>query len=113
MRTLPVDVDLQPLAELAELGELAQQGVPCLYNGGLVSAERAGELGFKVQILAGLSLGAVWKSANAAMQELQSAGTVRQTMSQYRQPAEDVNEILGVPQIYELEREYGTEETAR
>jgi len=93
--------------------ELAQQGVPCLYNGGLVSAERAGELGFKVQILAGLSLGAVWKSANAAMQELQSAGTVRQTMSQYRQPAEDVNEILGVPQIYELEREYGTEETAR
>ena len=93
--------------------ELAQQGVPCLYNGGLVSAERAGELGFKVQILAGLSLGAVWKSANAAMQELQSAGTVRQTMSQYRQPADDVNELLGVPKIYELEREYGTGETAR
>ncbi len=88
--------------------ELAMQGIPCLYNGGLVSAQRAQELGFKIQILAGLSLGAVWKSANAAMQELKASGTTRQTFASYGKPPKDVNEILGVPDVYEMERKYGT-----
>ena len=97
---------------LDELGtysrELAQQGVPCLYNGGLVSADEAARMGFKIQILAGLALGAVWKSANAAMQELLGAGTTRQTMAQFgaADRGDGVNEILGVPEIYELERRY-------
>ena len=62
---------------------LPNRGVPCLYNGGLVSADEAARMGFKIQILAGLALGAVWKSANAAMQELLGAGTTRQTMAQF------------------------------
>ena len=88
--------------------ELAQKGVPCLYNGGLVSSEDAGRMGFKIQILAGLSLGAVFKSATAAMQELNSSGVTRQTIAQFGPPGEGetVNDILGVPEIYELEQLY-------
>ncbi len=88
--------------------ELAQKGVPCLYNGGLVTAEEAGRMGFKIQILAGLSLHAVFKSATAAMQELNSTGTTRQTVAQFGPlgEGETVNDILGVPEIYELEQLY-------
>jgi 2-methylisocitrate lyase-like PEP mutase family enzyme len=88
--------------------ELAQKGVPCLYNGGLVTAEEAGGMGFKIQILAGLSLHAVFKSATAAMQELNSSGTTRQTVAQFGPlgEGETVNDILGVPEIYELEQRY-------
>jgi len=88
--------------------ELAQKGVPCLYNGGLVTAEEAGAMGFKIQILAGLSLHAVFKSATAAMQELNSSGTTRQTVAQFGPlgEGEAVNDILGVPEIYELEQRY-------
>ena len=57
--------------------ELALKGIPCLYNGGLVTAEDAQRMGFKIQILAGLSLAAVFKSATAAMQELNASGTTR------------------------------------
>ena len=91
--------------------ELALKGIPCLYNGALVTAAEAEQLGFKIQILAGLSLGAVWRSANAAMQELNSAGTVRQTMAQFDAPGrgETVNDLLGVPEVYELEQRYSAE----
>ncbi len=88
--------------------ELALKGIPCLYNGGLVTAEEAQSKGFKIQILAGLSLAAVFKSATAAMQELNLSGTTRQTIAQYEQPleGETVNDILGVPAVYELEQRY-------
>jgi len=88
--------------------ELARKGVPCLYNGALVSPREAGELGFRIQIIAGLALGAVWQSASAAMQELVSTGTTRQTQSRYRLRAgtRSLNDLLGVPEIYELEKTY-------
>ncbi|MFP6758432.1 MAG: isocitrate lyase/PEP mutase family protein [Alphaproteobacteria bacterium] len=88
--------------------ELALQGVPCLYNGALVPAEEAERMGFKIQILAGLALGAVFKSAMAAMQELNSSGATRQTTAQFGPPGEGetVNDILGVPEVYELEQRY-------
>ena len=98
--------------------ELAQKGVPCLYNGGLVTAADAERMGFKIQILAGLALGAVFVSATAAMQELNSSGSTRQTIAQFGPPGEGetVNDILGVPEVYELERRYeasAEEEQAR
>ncbi len=88
--------------------ELALQGIPCLYNGGLVTAEEAQRKGFKIQILAGLALAAVFKSATAAMQELNASGTTRQTVAQFGPPGEGetVNDILGVPEVYELEQRY-------
>jgi hypothetical protein len=65
-------------------------------------------MGFKIQILAGLALGAVFKSAMAAMQELNSSGATRQTTAQFGPPGEGetVNDILGVPEVYELEQRY-------
>jgi 2,3-dimethylmalate lyase len=97
--------------------ELALKGIPCLYNGGLVTAGDAGLMGFKIQILAGLALGAVFKSATDAMQELNSSGTTRQTVARYSLPGpgESVNDLLGVPDIYALEQRYdasGGEEQA-
>ncbi len=88
--------------------ELALQGIPCLYNGGLVTAEAAGRMGFKIQILAGLALGAVYESATEAMQELNSSGTTRQTAARYGPPGEgeSVNDLLGVPEVYALEQRY-------
>ncbi len=90
--------------------ELALKGIPCLYNGGLVTAEAAGRMGFKIQILAGLALGAVFESATDAMQELNSSGTTRQTVARYGPPVagESVNDLLGVPDIYALEQRYNT-----
>ena len=65
-------------------------------------------MGFKIQILAGLSLTAVFNSATAAMQELNVSGTTRQTIAQYGPigAGETVDDILGVSEVYELERHY-------
>jgi 2-methylisocitrate lyase-like PEP mutase family enzyme len=88
--------------------ELALKGVPCLYNGDLVSAEEAGGMGFKIQILAGLALAAVFNSATAAMRELLSAGTTRQTTETFDPPGagEGLNDILGVPEVFALQERY-------
>lgn len=88
--------------------ELALKGIPSLYNGGLVTAEVAEKMGFKIQILAGLSLSAVFESATEAMLELNSSGTTQQTVARYGLLDEDrnVNNLLGVPEIYELEQRY-------
>ena len=66
-------------------------------------------MGFKIQILAGLSLGAVWQSANAAMAELNESGTTIKTAESYGTLPEgqSMNDLLGVPEIYELESRYG------
>lgn len=89
--------------------ELALRGVPCLYNGALVPGAEAQQMGFRIQILAGLALGAVWQSANAAMKALFETGTTRDVMAEYGPipEGESLNDILGVPQIYELEERYG------
>jgi len=94
--------------------ELALQGIPCLYNGGLVTAEDAQRMGFNIQILAGLALGAVFKSATAAMQELNASGTTRQTVAQFGPlgEGETVNDILGVPEVYALEQRYDVKSEA-
>ena len=66
-------------------------------------------MGFRIQILAGLALSAVWQSANAAMKALNETGTTREVMSRYGPVPEGatMNDILGVPAIYELEERYG------
>ncbi len=47
--------------------QVVERGLPCLYNGALVGAGEAAEMGFKVQILAGLALGAVYQATTTAM----------------------------------------------
>lgn len=88
---------------------LAHQGIPCLYNGALVSAQEAAEMGFKVQVLAGLALFAVYTSANEAMKALRETGSTK-TISDKYQVAGDIglNEALGLSEFYEREQTYST-----
>jgi 2-methylisocitrate lyase-like PEP mutase family enzyme len=87
---------------------LAQQGIPCLYNGALVSAAEAEQMSFRMQILAGLALGTVYQSANEAMQALKETGSTDAVSEKYRSPDDEgMNELLGLSEAYELERRYG------
>ena len=92
--------------------ELAMVGFPCLYNGTLADPEEVERLGFKVQILAGLALGAVYSSATAAMTALRESGSIDDIFSRYDQPpdGEDINELLGLGEAYESERLYAAAE---
>jgi 2-methylisocitrate lyase-like PEP mutase family enzyme len=86
---------------------LAQQGIPCLYNGVLVSADEAAAMGFRMQILAGLALGAVYASANEAMQALKETGSTEAVRERYQLPNDEgLNELLGLSEAYELDRRY-------
>jgi 2-methylisocitrate lyase-like PEP mutase family enzyme len=62
--------------------ELVKTGLPCLYNGALDSAE-AERLGFKIQILAGLALGAVHNATTAAMEALRDTGSADAVLADY------------------------------
>ena len=88
---------------------LAKKGLPCLYNGGLVSAEEAAELGFKVQIIAGLALSAVYNATLGAMRALMETGSAEQFRERFDEPppGDGMNELLGLPRVYEIERRYG------
>lgn len=86
---------------------LAGRGLPCLYNGALVSPTDARALGFRLQIMAGLALGAVYASANEAMKALRDTGTTREVIERYQIPGDvGLNEALGLSGYYELERRY-------
>jgi 2,3-dimethylmalate lyase len=88
---------------------LASKGIPCLYNGALVSAKEAGAMGFRLQIMAGLALGAVYASANEAMAALRDEGTVRAVQERYQVPGDaGLNESLGLSDYYALEKRYAT-----
>jgi 2-methylisocitrate lyase-like PEP mutase family enzyme len=53
---------------------LAQEGFPCVYNGTLAEPDEVQRLGFKVQILAGLALGAVYRAVTDGMAALRDPG---------------------------------------
>jgi len=88
---------------------LARRGIPCLYNGGLVSIEEASTLGFKIQILAGLALGAVYAATVRALRALMDTGSVDTVRQQFEvpPPGEGMHDLLGLPAVYEMERRYG------
>ncbi len=97
---------IEDLKEYA--GRLAKKGIPCLYNGGLVSIDEASDLGFRMQILAGLALGAVYAATSGAMIALMETGSIDSFRNQFEQPptGEGMNELLGLPAVYEMERRY-------
>jgi len=91
----------------AYVARLVSRGAPCLYNGALVSPESAAEMGFKIQILAGLALGAVYASANEAMAALQKNGTAAEVLARYQIPGDiGLNEAMGLSHYYDMERKY-------
>jgi 2-methylisocitrate lyase-like PEP mutase family enzyme len=89
--------------------ELVKAGLPCLYNGAFDPTEIE-RLGFKVQILAGLALGAVHNATTAAMnawREVQSPqpgrfdGRSRPTSAHARQPPETTASDQPMPVVYD------------
>jgi 2-methylisocitrate lyase-like PEP mutase family enzyme len=89
---------------------LAKKGVPCLYNGELVSIEEASDRGFKVQIIAGLALSAIYRATVGAMQALVNTGSADAYIQHFETPppGDGFNELLGLPAVYEIERRYVT-----
>ena len=90
--------DLRTYArELADL--------PRLYNGMLLPAPEVARLGFKVMIT-GATIGVVFTAVKRAFQQLKEQGIVsREEVGSGR---EEMLQMLGLPRIYEMEREYGT-----
>jgi 2-methylisocitrate lyase-like PEP mutase family enzyme len=83
--------------------ELTSKGIPCLYNGRLEPSSKIAERGFKLMITGGghgLSFAAVHK----ALTDLKASGGTGQErdLGQFG----SITDLLGLPEIYELEEKY-------
>ena len=86
---------------------LVEQGVPCLYNGQLEPAPEIAARGFKIMITGGghaLSYAAV----RQALLELKEGGGIGEPRDTDR--FNTMTSLLGLPEIYELEKRYAIEE---
>jgi 2,3-dimethylmalate lyase len=86
---------------------VVDRGLPALYNGTLRPAGQIEELGFRVQIIAGASLGAVAASLWGTYEELLRSGSL--PVRDEKQPASTfprLLETLGLPDIYAKEARY-------
>lgn len=85
---------------------LVEQGIPCLYNGQLQPASDLASRGFKVMITGGghaLSYAAV----RQALLNLKQGGGIGEPRDTERFNA--TTSLLGLPEIYELEKRYAVE----
>ena len=78
-------------------------GLPRLYNGDLLPTQDVAQLGYKVMIC-GSTIWLVYQQVHQAFVELKSQGRVDPTRYGTRM---DVADLLGLEQIYQLERKYG------
>ena len=78
--------------------------LPLFYNGMLASTQEVEKMGFKIKIT-GNTLGVVYNAVKASMTELKETGTVAQ-----RGDRDGLLDMLGLPEIYEMERQYGLTE---
>lgn len=76
--------------------------VPRLYNGDLMSTKEVEDLGFKVMIHRASMFG-VYKWVRSIMEQLKNEGAVDPSLYGKR---EEVAEVLGLGNIYEMEKEY-------
>lgn len=86
---------------------VVDRGLPALYNGSLRAAPRIQDLGFRVQIVAGASLGAVAASLWGTFEELHRSGAPPPAGKE--QPASvfpRLLEALGLPGVYAKEARY-------
>ena len=95
----------------AYVDRVVRQGLPALYNGALVPAAEAEALGFRIQILAGAALLAAFHAIRSALQIVKDTGEQPAVSPGGARPAvaaglEDIADMLGLPDIYELERRY-------
>jgi 2,3-dimethylmalate lyase len=94
----------------AYVQKVVQAGLPALYNGALVPAAKAEALGFRVQILAGASFSAAYREIYKALLSLLNTGDARIVQSELAASLPDgekLTDLLGLPEIYEMERRYG------
>ena len=85
---------------------LVEQGVPCLYNGQLPPAPDVASRGFKIMITGGghaLSFAAV----RQALLNLKEGGGIGEPRDTER--FNETTSLLGLPEIYELEKRYAIE----
>ena len=83
---------------------LVEQGVPCLYNGDLLPAPEVAKRGFKIMITGGghaLSYAAV---RQALLDLKQGGGGEGRDLEQFN----TITSLLGLPEIYELEKCYAS-----
>lgn len=86
--------------------DLVRKGVPCLYNGRLEATSRVAERGFKLMITGGghgLSFAAVYQ-ALLSLKEHGGQGQPRD-LDQFG----SITDLLGLPEIYELEQKYAAD----
>jgi len=82
---------------------LVEQGLPCLYNGELLPVPEVAKRGFKVMITGGghaLSYAAV----RQALLDLKQGGGEGRDLEQFN----TITSLLGLPEIYELEKRYAS-----
>ena len=82
---------------------LVEQGIPCLYNGGLLPTGDVAEMGFKIMITGGghaLSYAAVCQ----ALSELKEGRGYSPNRDADQFNA--ITSLLGLPEVYELEKRY-------
>ena len=80
--------------------------LPRMYNGDLASTQEVGALGYKLMIC-GSTIWLIYKQLREALEELKQNGRVNPERYGTRW---DVAGLLGLEQIYELERRYGVTE---
>lgn len=83
--------------------DLAAQGIPCLYNGSLEPTGKIADRGFKLTITGG-GHGLSFAAVRRALLDLKATGGRQQDrdLGQFG----SITDLLGLPEIYELERRY-------
>ncbi len=80
--------------------------VPRMYNGDLMPTQEVDKLGYKLMIC-GSTIWMIYKAVKDAFEELKATGQVDKDRYATRW---DVANLLGLDQIYEMERKYGVSE---
>ena len=83
-------------------------GLPRMYNGDLMNTRDMDALGYKVMIC-GSTIWLIYQQVKESFEELKSTGAVDPKRFATRW---DVASLLGLDQVYELERKYGVTEAA-
>lgn len=83
--------------------ELTSQGVPSLYNGRLEPTAKIAERGFKLMITGG-GHGLSFAAVHQALMDLKTTAGTRQERNEGQFGS--ITDLLGLPEIYELEERY-------
>ncbi|MBI2863416.1 MAG: isocitrate lyase/PEP mutase family protein [Chloroflexi bacterium] len=92
--------DLRAYAE-----NLAQKGIPCLYNGWVVPTPEAGQLGFKITIT-GSSQRLAYLALCESLEKLKQTGVSDYKLRPSGIDFPSLTDLLGLPAVYDTEQRY-------